>query len=94
MSTVRLTNAEIRARGLEALIEKLGPSGALRFAMQTERGRGATQDDATDSSAGSRSLCCWPGCDGAPPAVTVAGVEHERSALPLAIHLPRGRLIA
>ncbi len=39
MSTVRLTNAEIRARGWEALIEKLGPSGALRFAMQTERGQ-------------------------------------------------------
>ena len=40
MSTVRLTNAEIRARGWEALIEKLGPSGALRYAMQTERGQG------------------------------------------------------
>jgi hypothetical protein len=40
MSTVRLTNSEIRARGWEALIEKLGPSGALRFAMQTERGQG------------------------------------------------------
>jgi hypothetical protein len=40
MSTIRLTNAEIRARGWEALIEKLGPSGALRFAMQTERGQG------------------------------------------------------
>ncbi len=40
MSTVRLTNAEIRARGWEALVEKLGPSGALRFAMQTERGQG------------------------------------------------------
>lgn len=40
MSTVRLTNAEIRARGWEALIDKLGPSGALRFAMQTERGDG------------------------------------------------------
>lgn len=40
MSTIRLTNAEIRARGWEALIEKLGPSGALRFAMLTERGRG------------------------------------------------------
>jgi hypothetical protein len=40
MSTIRLTNAEIRARGWEALIEKLGPSGALRFAMQTERGEG------------------------------------------------------
>jgi hypothetical protein len=40
MSTVRLTNAEIRARGWDALLEKLGPSGALRFAMQTERGQG------------------------------------------------------
>jgi hypothetical protein len=40
MSTVRLTNAEIRARGWEALISGLGPSGALRFAMQTERGQG------------------------------------------------------
>jgi hypothetical protein len=40
MSTMRLTNAEIRARGWEALVEKLGPSGALRYAMLTERGRG------------------------------------------------------
>ena len=40
MSTVRMTNAEIRARGWDALIERLGPSGALRFAMQTERGQG------------------------------------------------------
>ena len=40
MSTRRLTNAEIRARGWEALVERLGPSDALRFAMQTERGRG------------------------------------------------------
>jgi hypothetical protein len=40
MSSTRLTNAEIRDRGWEALVEKLGPSGALRFAMQTERGRG------------------------------------------------------
>jgi hypothetical protein len=40
MSTVRLTNAEILARGWEALVEKLGPSGALRYAMLTERGRG------------------------------------------------------
>ncbi len=40
MSTVRLTNAEIRARGWDALVEGLGPSGALRFAMQTERGQG------------------------------------------------------
>jgi hypothetical protein len=40
VSTVRLTNAEIRARGWEALIDKLGPSGALRFAMQTEHGQG------------------------------------------------------
>jgi hypothetical protein len=40
MSTSRLTNAEIRARGWDALLEKLGPSGALRFAMQTEGGQG------------------------------------------------------
>jgi hypothetical protein len=40
MSTGRLTNAEIRERGWEALVRGLGPSGALRFAMQTERGRG------------------------------------------------------
>ena len=40
MSTIRLTNAEIRAHGWEALIEKLGPSGALRYVMLTERGPG------------------------------------------------------
>ena len=40
MSTIRLTNAEIRARGWDALIEKLALSGALRYAMQTERGQG------------------------------------------------------
>ena len=40
MNTARLTNAEIRARGWDALVERLGPSGALRFAMQTERGHG------------------------------------------------------
>lgn len=39
MSGERLTNAEMRARGWEALVDKLGPSGALRFAMQTERGK-------------------------------------------------------
>lgn len=40
MNTARMTNAEIRARGWDALVERLGPSGALRFAMQTERGHG------------------------------------------------------
>ncbi len=40
MNTARLTNAEIRARGWDALVKSLGPSGALRFAMQTERGHG------------------------------------------------------
>jgi len=39
MST-HLTDAEIRALGWEALIDRLGPSGALRFALQTERGYG------------------------------------------------------
>ena len=38
--TARLTDAEIRARGWEALIEALAPSGALRYATLTERGHG------------------------------------------------------
>jgi hypothetical protein len=40
MSSARMTDAEIRALGWQALIDRLGPSGALRFAMQTERGYG------------------------------------------------------
>ena len=40
MKTATLTDAEIRARGWDALVEKLGAAGALRFAMQTERGHG------------------------------------------------------
>lgn len=40
MKSEGLTDAEIRAIGWEALIEKLGPAGALRFAMQTEHGYG------------------------------------------------------
>ncbi len=40
MDSARWTNAEIRARGWDALVERLGPSGALRLAMQTERGHG------------------------------------------------------
>jgi hypothetical protein len=40
MSSSRLTDAEIRALGWEALVETLGPAGALRFAIQTERGYG------------------------------------------------------
>jgi hypothetical protein len=40
MNSARLTNLDIRRLGWQALIEKLGPSGALRFAMQTERGHG------------------------------------------------------
>lgn len=40
MSTSRMTDAEIRALGWEALVDRLGLSGALRFAMQTERGHG------------------------------------------------------
>ena len=40
MSSARLTDAEIRALGWQALIDRLGPSGALRFAMQTEHGYG------------------------------------------------------
>ena len=44
MSASRLTDAEIRALGWEALVDKLGLSGALRFAMQTERGHGDYAD--------------------------------------------------
>lgn len=40
MKSARLTDAEIRALGWEALVSKLGLSGALRFAIQTERGHG------------------------------------------------------
>ncbi|MBI4616589.1 MAG: hypothetical protein HY720_23465 [Planctomycetes bacterium] len=40
MNSANLTDSEIRARGWDALIETLGLSGALRFAMQTERGHG------------------------------------------------------
>ena len=40
MKYAALTDAEIRARGWDALVEKLGAWGAARFAMQTERGHG------------------------------------------------------
>jgi len=40
MNSEKLTDAEIRALGWQALVDKLGPSGALRFALQTERGYG------------------------------------------------------
>jgi hypothetical protein len=40
MSTSRLTDSEIRALGWQALVDGLGLSGALRFAIQTERGHG------------------------------------------------------
>lgn len=40
MKSDRLTDAEIRAHGWQALVERLGVSGALRFTMQTERGTG------------------------------------------------------
>lgn len=40
MNSEKLTDAEIRTLGWQALIDALGPSGALRFAIQTERGHG------------------------------------------------------
>jgi len=40
MKSEKLTDTDIRALGWQALVEKLGPSGALRFALQTERGYG------------------------------------------------------
>jgi len=44
MRTDRLSDAEIRALGWEALVEKLGAAGALRFSMQTQRGCGDYTD--------------------------------------------------
>jgi hypothetical protein len=40
MKDERLTDAEIRKRGWDALVERLGLAGALRFTMQTEAGAG------------------------------------------------------
>jgi len=40
MKSERLTDAEIRALGWQALVDKLGPAGALRFTMQTQTGYG------------------------------------------------------
>ncbi|MGD0950205.1 MAG: hypothetical protein ABSA52_22620 [Candidatus Binatia bacterium] len=35
-----LTDAEIRALGWEAVLDRLGVDGALRFVIQTQRGHG------------------------------------------------------
>jgi hypothetical protein len=35
-----LTDAEIRALGWEAVLDRLGADGALRFVIQTQRGHG------------------------------------------------------
>jgi hypothetical protein len=40
MKTENLTDAEIRALGWEAVLDRLGPDGALRFVIQTQRGHG------------------------------------------------------
>lgn len=40
MKSERLTDADIRAQGWQALVDRLGLTGALRFTMQTERGTG------------------------------------------------------
>jgi hypothetical protein len=40
LNSENLTDAEIRALGWQALIDALGPAGALRFAIQTEHGYG------------------------------------------------------
>jgi hypothetical protein len=40
MKSERLTDADIRAQGWQALVDQLGLTGALRFSMQTERGTG------------------------------------------------------
>ena len=58
MKTDDLTDAEIRALGWQALIERLGPDGALRFAIQTQAGHGdyAQQRHATLGSLSVRQL--------------------------------------
>ena len=40
MTSATMTDAEVGAVGWQALVAKLGAAGALRFAMQTERGYG------------------------------------------------------
>jgi hypothetical protein len=40
LNSENLTDAEIRALRRQALVDAHGPSGALRFAIQTERGYG------------------------------------------------------
>ncbi len=40
MKTHDLTDAEIRALGWQALIDRLGPDGVLRFVVQTQSGSG------------------------------------------------------
>lgn len=44
MNSSRLTDAEIRAVGWAALVDKLGVAGALRFSLQTEQGFGDYAD--------------------------------------------------
>ena len=40
MSTLDLTDEQIRIRGLEALHRELGPAGVIRFLRQFEMGHG------------------------------------------------------
>jgi hypothetical protein len=40
MKASNLSDVELRAFGWQILVKHLGPAGALRFAMQTQRGYG------------------------------------------------------
>jgi hypothetical protein len=40
MTTLHLTDAQIRAKGIQRLVETLGASGAIRFMKQFDRGAG------------------------------------------------------
>lgn len=40
MTTLHLTDAQIRAKGIQRLVEALGASGAIRFMKQFDRGSG------------------------------------------------------
>ena len=63
MKSERLTDAQVRALGWEALVEKLGPTGALRFSIQTQGCQSATMSSGGSArSARSPSTNCWPAC--------------------------------
>lgn len=45
MNTRKMTLEEIRVKGLEALADKLGPAGMLRFLQMFDKGTGNYSED-------------------------------------------------